>query len=127
MTKRINIKMVKKDLNYYLNLPWEFEFDKAPEGGYYAKVKGISCYSHGDNLEHAAKQIEEALETYIEGCLEENIPIAEPIAEEDCSGRISIRISKSLHCKLAKLARDEDVSVSHLVNDALVKVYNKAS
>lgn len=118
--------MDKKNLEYYLSLPWHFEFEKAPDGGYYALVKGISCYSHGDNLEHAAEQIKEALETYIEGCLENNISIHEPISEADCNGRISIRVSKSLHCKLAKIAQDENVSVSHLVNDALVQVYKSA-
>jgi predicted RNase H-like HicB family nuclease len=58
-------KKVKK-LDYYLSLPWKFEFEVAPEGGYYARVSGISCYSHGDNLKHAAEQIKEALECYIE-------------------------------------------------------------
>ncbi|MDD3012896.1 MAG: type II toxin-antitoxin system HicB family antitoxin [Candidatus Gastranaerophilales bacterium] len=118
---------MNKDLNYYMNLPWEFELEKAPEGGFYARVKGLSCYSHGDDMIEAVKNINEALETYIEGCLEENITIPEPVSEEDCNGRLSIRVKKSLHCKLAKIAREEDVSISHLINDALIKVYDKVS
>ncbi|MEI8390809.1 MAG: type II toxin-antitoxin system HicB family antitoxin [bacterium] len=121
MTKKV------KNLEYYLSLPWKFEFEKCSEGGYYARVKGLSCYSHGNNLEHAAEQIESALETYLEGSIEENIPIVEPVSEDECSGRISIRVSKSLHCKLSNIAKDEDVSVSHLVNDALIKVYDKTA
>ncbi len=113
--------MTKKDKNYYLSLPWEFEFEKCPEGGYYARVKGISCYSHGDNLEHAAKQIQQALETYIEGCLEENIPIDEPFSK--ASGKLNIRTKKTVHLKLLKLAKEENVSVSHLINDAITKMY----
>jgi len=116
-----------KDLEYYLSVPWKFEFEKRPEGGYYGRVKGLSCYSHGNNLEQAAEQIELALETYIEGCIEENIPINKPVSEDECSGRISIRVSKSLHCKLSNIAKDEDVSVSHLINDALIKVYDKTA
>lgn len=112
-----------KDLNYYLNLPWEFELEKAPEGGFYIDVKGLSCYSHGNNVEEAYKNIQDALETYIEGCLENNIDIEEPIKEEDCNGRLNIRTKKSIHCKLLKLSRDEGVSVSHLINDAIVKIY----
>ena len=34
MTKKV------KNLEYYLSLPWKFEFEKCPEGGYYARVKG---------------------------------------------------------------------------------------
>lgn len=116
-----------KTLDYYLNLPWKFEFEKAAEGGYYAKVKGLSCYSHGETLEKASLEIQEALECHLESCLENNIPISEPISDEECTGRLSLRVSKSLHCKLLEIAREEDVSISHLINDALVKIYDKAS
>lgn len=113
--------MTKKDKKYYLNLPWEFEFEKCPEGGYYARVKGIKCYSHGDDLEHAARQIKEALETYIEGCLEEGIAIDEPFGE--ASGKLNIRTKKTVHLKLLKISKEEGVSVSHLINDAIVRMY----
>jgi len=115
--------MTKKDLNYFLNLPWEFEVEKAPDGGYYSRVKGLPCHSYGENLKEAAENINEALELYIEGSLEENLPIIEPDYLKKCTGRLSIRISKSLHCKLAKIADEEDVSISHLVNDAIIKKY----
>ena len=69
----------EKNLSYYLSLPWEFEFQKAPEGGFYARVKGLPCHSHGCNMEEATKNIKEALESYIEGSIEENLPIIEPV------------------------------------------------
>ena len=116
-----------KDLKYYMNLPWEFDFKPCEQGGYYAKVKGISCHSHGDTLEQAVTNIKEALECHIESYIEDGELVPEPINEESCNGRLSIRVSKSLHCKLARLSKDEDVSVSHLVNDALVKMYDKVS
>jgi predicted RNase H-like HicB family nuclease len=93
------------------------------EGGYYARVKGIACHSHGDTLEHAAEQIKEALECHLESAIANNIPISEPISESNCSGKLNIRTRKSIHCKLLKIAEEEEVSVSHLINDALVKVY----
>lgn len=112
-----------KDINYYLNQPWDFEFEKAPEGGYYARVKGLYCHSFGEDLEEAAKNIKEALECHLESYLQDGEPIPEPEYFQICTGRLSIRISKSMHCKLAKIAEEEDVSISHLVNDALVKKY----
>ncbi len=114
---------MKKNLNYYLNLPWDFEIEKSQESGYDARVKGLPCYSHGDSIEEAAQNIQEALEMYLEGSLEEGLPIIEPEYLKKCSGRLSIRTSRSMHCKLAKLAAEENVSLSHLVNDALVKAY----
>ena len=111
-----------KSKEYYLNLPWEFEFETCPEGGYYARVKGISCYSHGDTLEEAEKMIKEALECHIEGMLQEGYE-PEPIDESQCSGKLNIRTKKTLHLKLLKKAKEENVSVSHLINDAIVKMY----
>ncbi len=111
-----------KNLDYYMNLPWEFEFETSPEGGYTARVKGLSCYSGGKTLEEAQKMIKEALELHLEGMLEDGV---EPglIDEESCSGKLNIRTSKSMHLKLIKKAKEEDVSVSHLVNDAIIKMY----
>ena len=63
---------MNKDLNYYMALPWVFEFEKSPSGGYYARVKNISCYSYGDNMLKATENIREALECYIESCLLDN-------------------------------------------------------
>ncbi len=112
-----------KDLQYYLALPWKFEFTKHPDGKYSARVEGLSCYSGGDTLEEASKEIQEALEFYIESCLEDNIPIIELETHKNINGRISIRTSKTTHLKLLKLAEQENVSVSHLINDAIIKQY----
>ena len=112
-----------KDLNYYLTLPWNFEFEKAVKDGYYVRVKGLSCHSYGETLAEAAENIKEALECHIESCLEDGDIVPEPEHFEKCTGRLSIRTSKSMHCKLEKIAKEEDVSVSHLINNAIVKTY----
>ena len=116
-------KNQKKDLSYYLNLPWQFEFTKHPDGRYSARVVGLSCYSGGDTIEIAVKEIQNALEFYLESCLEDNLPIIEPDDIINAGGRISIRTSKAMHLKLIQKSKEEGVSVSHLVNDAIVKQY----
>ncbi|MDR1326814.1 MAG: type II toxin-antitoxin system HicB family antitoxin [Heliobacteriaceae bacterium] len=117
-------KKNKKDLNYYLNLPWQFEIGKAPEGGYYASVVGLSCYSGGNTPEEAISNIKVALEVHLEGCLEDDFPIPEPsFIEMKATGRVNFRTSKSTHLRLIKKAQEENVSVSHLINDAIVKTY----
>jgi predicted HicB family RNase H-like nuclease len=45
------------------------------------------------------------------------------VDESNCNGRIGIRTKKSLHEKLLKISKEEKVSVSHLINDAIMKVY----
>lgn len=115
--------MNQKDQNYYLSLPWDFEFEKAPDGGYYARVKELPCHSYGGSLEEAAKNIQDALEEYIETSITEKLPINEPYSSENVSGKLNIRTKKSIHLKLLKISEEEGVSISHLINDALIKIY----
>ncbi len=113
----------QKDLNYYLQLPWQFEFTKHPNGEYSARVVGLSCYSGGSSLEEATHEIQDALEFYLESCIEDNLPIIEPQDILNANGRISVRTSKATHLKLIEKSKEQGVSVSHLINDAIVKLY----
>ena len=113
----------KKDLKYYLSMPWQFEFTQHLDGKYSARVVGLSCYSGGDTIEEAAKEIKSALEFYLESCLEDNLPVLEPDDISKANGRISLRTSKKTHLRLLEIAKAEDVSVSHLINDAIIKQY----
>ena len=83
----------------------------------------MSCYSGGNTMEEATAEIQDALRFYIESCIEDNMPIIEPNKIANANGRISIRTSKATHLKLIKLAEEQDVSVSHLINDAIIKQY----
>ena len=114
---------MENKIKEYLQLPWQFEFDYCPEEkSYTARVKGLLCYSNGKTLEEATKNIQEALKFHIEGLLEDGLPIV-PINEDRATGRIAIRTTKATHLKLLHLAEMENVSVSHLVNDAIIKQY----
>lgn len=118
----MNNKKELKSKEYYLNLPWGFEYEYCPKDGYSARVEGISCYSGGDTLEEAESNIKEALELYVETLLEDGFePV--PIDESKANGKINVRTSKSMHLRLLRKSEDEGVSISHLINDALVKQY----
>ena len=118
------LKKRNKDLKYYLSLPWKFEFTQHPDGSYSSHVVGISCYSGGKTLVEASKEIKNALEFYIESCLEDGFAILEPASDIDkANGRLNFRTSKSTHLKLLQKAQEENVSVSHLINDAILKQY----
>ncbi len=114
----------KRTLEYYLKLPWQYEFTYCPEeDSYTVQVEGLMCYSNGKTLEEATKNIQEALQFHIESCLEDNIPIIEPADIAKANGRLNVRTSKAMHLKLIEISQKENVSVSHLINDAIVKQY----
>lgn len=50
------------------------------------------------------------------------MPIPEP-QEIQNANELPVRTSKATHLKLLKLSKKEGVSISHLVNDAIIKQY----
>ena len=102
------------------------EKSKDGYGAYCPDVPG--CVAVGDTPDEARKEFLEALEFHFEGLKEDGLPIPQPVSSfaftsEDCSGILNVRTKKSTHLKLIKLAEQENVSVSHLVNDAIIKQY----
>ena len=99
------------------------------EDGYGAYCPDVAgCVAVGDTPEEARKEFLTALELHFQGLKEDGLPIPQPttsfaFTSEDCTGILNIRTKKSTHLKLIKLAEKEKVSVSHLVNDAIIKQY----
>ena len=76
--------MIKKDLHYYLNLPYNrvVQFVKDIDGDYYlSKVTELEgCFSTGKTSVEALENLQEAFEGYLEVKLEYNDPIPEPVS-----------------------------------------------
>lgn len=86
------------------------------------------CIATGATPDEARKNFLDALAFHFEGLKEDGLPIPEPsssfaFTSDDCTGVLNVRTKKSTHLKLIKLAEKENVSVSHLVNDAIIKQY----
>ena len=105
----------KKDLKYYLNLPYSIEI--IPEKkGYFVKIKELpGCMSQGETKEEAFKNIEEAKHLWIATSLKRNLPIPEPEQHTDFSGKLLLRLPKSLHAKLSLRANEEGISLNQYI------------
>lgn len=106
-----------KDLQYYLELPYRVVLHPSEEGGYAVEVLELpGCISQGQTMEEALKMIEDAKLCWLEAALEEGIDIPEPTSgTDDYSGKLNIRIPKSLHRTLAERAKDEKVSLNQYI------------
>ncbi|WP_010632629.1 toxin-antitoxin system HicB family antitoxin [Sporolactobacillus vineae] len=107
---------MKKDLNYYLNLPYTEMVQKIKdESGeyYYAQVLELDgCQSDGKTVPEALNNVHEAMEGYIAAKLEYGDHIPEPKSPNEYSGRLNLRLPKSLHQRLAAEAEREGVSLN---------------
>lgn len=107
---------MKKDLQYYMSLPYRVEIVRDDEEGGYAlhcpELPG--CITAADTPEEGFQMIEDAKQSWFAACLEDGIPIPEPARLEDYSGQFKLRIPRSLHKQLAQRSSEEGVSMNQL-------------
>lgn len=110
-----------KTLEYYLALPYTVEVQKT-EDGYFAKVQELpGCMTWTEKAEELGPMIEDAMATWIADALEDGDPVPEPRNLDDYSGKINLRIPKSLHRDLARRAEEEGVSLNQYMAISLAK------
>lgn len=116
--------MSKKTLDYYLNLPYTTEFKRdrsdADKPVWFAGVKELSgCITEADTFDEAAEMIKDAMKVWIQGSLDADLSIPEPQPEPEYSGKFSLRLPKSLHRDLVRVAEREGVSLNQYINVTL--------
>lgn len=81
----------------------------------------IGCVGGGSTPEEAVREAIASKEIYLEFLKEQGIPIPLPSREKNNlpSGRISLRISKSMHKRLLELSEEDGVSLNSYINNAL--------
>lgn len=116
---------MKKDLNYYMKLNYSTEFKKIVEDDsetYYRvtipKLPGVIAY--GDSLDEAVTELNEAKKAWFSSCLRRNIRIPEPVNKK-YSGKLLVRMPKSLHAHLAEEADEENVSLNSFIVSKLAQ------
>lgn len=116
-------KKNRKDLNYYLNLPWTYTIETAQEDGkilYIVHVNelpriGTDAYS----LEEAMKSIKEVMAALFEAYLSEGEEIPEPVNEGQFKGNIAYRTTSRRHYLLMREAKKRELSLSQIL-DSLI-------
>ena len=120
--------------NYYMNLQYSVVINEFYDDGdhiFSAEIKempGLIVY--GDSLEEVYEEIELAKEDWIDANIEWGREIAEPIPDslEDYSGRLTLRLPRTLHRTLKNQSLIEGVSLNQtviqLINSGLYNTKN---
>ena len=91
-----------------------------PDSAYIAtcpEFVGLSAF--GDTEEDALREAKIALEMFIEDILESGEPLPEPQTAHAYSGKLQLRLEKSLHRIASEMAVDEGTSLNKFIEDAL--------
>jgi predicted RNase H-like HicB family nuclease len=78
---------------------------------------GLSAF--GETEEEALREAKTALVGFIETHKAHNIPLPEPEGRPSFSGKLQVRLEKSLHRVAAQMARTEGVSLNTYITDAV--------
>lgn len=112
------MKMSKRDIEYYMRLPYRVEVYPDEEEGYTAIVPELpGCMTCAETLEELWDMLEDAKRLWIETVLEDGgyVPEPAPIEIEDYSGRFVVRLPKSLHRQLSQRAEQDETSLNQIV------------
>ena len=89
-------------------------------GGFLATVPDLpGCMADGETVGEAAEEARDAIRAYLNAFEEEGKEFPAPArqtATDDVSGKFQVRLPKSLHAKLKRMAEEEDVSLNQLMN-----------
>lgn len=114
-----------KNLDYYMNLNYPTEFQKIIEDdgeNYYRitipRLPGVIVYA--DSITEGISELEEAKKAWFSSCLRRNIKIPEPLHKK-YSGKLLVRMPKSLHEQLAEEAEKENVSLNSFIISKLAQ------
>lgn len=115
-----------RTLEEYLDLPYTIEIvhDHDDDGneGFVAEVRELpGCISQGETIEEAAVRVADAMTSWISIAIEDGIAIPEPRDPASYSGRLLLRIPRSLHADLARQAEDEGVSLNQHIATTLAR------
>jgi antitoxin HicB len=111
-----------------LGKTYDFRAVAEPEGGWtidYPDLPG--CVTVADSYEEIGRMAEDVLRGWIQTAYELGQAIPEPRYEEDFSGRILVRVPKSMHRRLVERAEDEGTSLNQTIAMFLERGLTKSS
>lgn len=106
--------------------PYQKVLQRDPEAGYLATVPDFDgCMTDGATEAEALRNLEEAMMVWVEAALAAGRPIPEPASStpstRSVSGKLLLRMPKSLHAHLLDRAAREGVSANQLAVAAIAR------
>jgi len=105
-----------KALRALLDRPFPITLHADPDGGYVAEVRDLpGCISQGETRDEALARIDDARMAWIRSAYAHGDSVPAPSVDASYSGRLLVRMPRSLHRRLAERASQEGVSLNQEV------------
>jgi len=104
----------------YMALRYPIDLIPDADGGYVAEHRDLpGCFAQGETPDEAVAAIDAARRAWIESRLDDGLPVPAPSNEREYSGKFIVRMPRSLHAQLVRLAAKESVSLNQYVSTIL--------
>jgi predicted RNase H-like HicB family nuclease len=103
-----------------LTKPYARRLVPQPEGGFTASIHELpGCFAEGEDAEEAMHALERAAHAWLVAAIDTGRPVPEPLDSDEYSGKIALRLSRTIHKMAAERAAFEGVSVNSLLATAI--------
>jgi predicted RNase H-like HicB family nuclease len=91
------------------------------EGGAFSAelLEFPGCFAQGNSIDEAFNNLEEAAKGWIEASLEQGLDIPTPALNQSYSGKIVLRMPRSLHKRVAQMAERDATSINQFLVTAI--------
>jgi antitoxin HicB len=113
-----------KTLQQYLDLPYHVslvrgENDRGKQAWAASVDELPACTASGSSPEDAVRRLRATMEEWIAAALARNEAVPEPRSDSTHSGRLLVRMPKTLHAQLTRAAEKDGVSLNQFITGAL--------
>jgi antitoxin HicB len=111
------------DVEQYIGLPYHLSVVRDGEkqgGAWVAAVEELpGCTSRGKTPQDAVGGIEDAIGSWVSAALDEGREVPRPRSPTSHSGRLLLRMPRTLHGELTRVAEREGISLNQFITDVL--------
>ena len=113
-----------KALEEYLKLDYKASIYKDEDGDFVVEIGDLpGCVTHGATIAEAFENLEEAKKVWMESRLAAGLEIPRPKNRAEYSGRVLLRMPRSLHRALSHQSQQEGVSLNQYIVSLLSMGY----
>ncbi|KKM67978.1 hypothetical protein LCGC14_1465730 [marine sediment metagenome] len=111
---------MKPQIKRILSMPYARILIPDDDGTYTAEILEFpGCFGEGDTAGDAINDLEQAAASWIEAAIEQGQEIPPPMDSCEYSGKINLRLPKSIHKQAARFAERDDISLNQLFLSAI--------
>lgn len=111
---------MNSQIDSYLAKPYARIVIPAEDGSYFAEILEFpGCFAQGTTAEEAIRNLERAAQSWIEVAQDQGQEIPPPMAVQDYSGKVLLRMPRGIHKQAARYAQRETTSLNQFISAAV--------